>query len=92
MLKQIFMGILWFIAFWLALTIVFMIVVGVLVTSTTSPMPTDYDEGVKAGLVFAQAHVVGLTITRLLILLAALLAAVVGTVKGTLPGTRKPAD
>lgn len=88
-MKRVFMGIVWFIAFWIVLTIVFMIVIGVVVTSTSSGNPTTYEEGVQAGQAFAQAHALGLNLTRLGILLASIAAAAYGSWKGMLPGTKK---
>ncbi|HET7649569.1 MAG TPA: hypothetical protein VFL15_02575 [Gammaproteobacteria bacterium] len=84
---RIFMGIVWFIAFYIVLTIVYMIVMGVVISSG-HPV-AGYAEGVKAGIEFAQAHQTVLSLCRWAIFILSVVFAVVGTWKGVLPGTRK---
>jgi hypothetical protein len=84
---RIFMGIVWFIAFYIVLTIVYMIVMGVVI-STGHPV-AGYAEGVKAGIEFAQAHQTALSLFRWAIFILSVLFAAVGSWKGVLPGTRK---
>ncbi|HEX2667779.1 MAG TPA: hypothetical protein VHP13_05350 [Gammaproteobacteria bacterium] len=88
-MKRIGVGIVWFIAFWLGLTLLMSIVVGVW-ASRSVPPGANMQQGIDAATAFVADHAALLTTLRISILLLALLGAVIGTLKGVLPGTKKP--
>ncbi|MDE2236185.1 MAG: hypothetical protein KGL13_00265 [Gammaproteobacteria bacterium] len=85
-MKRILFGILWFVVSWIALTLIYGIIFGIVLSSTSNL--SGYQGGVQAGLAFNHNHpsfVIGM---RLLILALAILVAVIGSWKRILPGTR----
>ncbi|MDE1983786.1 MAG: hypothetical protein KGL98_05795 [Gammaproteobacteria bacterium] len=89
-MKRALMGIVWFIVFFVILYIIYSVIVGVVIAQGDgATVPTNYHEGLQAGMAFARTHATALAVWRVVILVVAIVLAVAGSVKGWLPGTRK---
>ena len=83
------MGVLWFLAIYVGLLVILLVVPAVLIASSLPPGPSQ-DQIVQAAADFDDRHGRLLSALRWAAFLLALGVAILGTWKGVLPGTRKP--
>jgi hypothetical protein len=88
-MKRFWFGLLWFVAFYAAMYVVFVVIESLQLMHGLPPNSTT-QQAVDAATAYADTHAMGLSFARWGIFLAAILAAAVGTYMGILPGTRKP--
>jgi hypothetical protein len=88
-MKRFWFGLLWFVIFYVAMYIVFVVVQALQFMHSLPPNPST-QQAMDAATAYAEVHATGLSIVRWGIFLVSLLAAIVGTYKAWLPGTRKP--
>ncbi|MGH8369571.1 MAG: hypothetical protein ACRESC_01195 [Gammaproteobacteria bacterium] len=79
---RIFMGIVWFVVCFVALYILFSVVLAVIIANTGDIT------NMQGGIAFAQAHATVLSLCRWSMLIVAVVFAVLGTWKRVLPGTK----
>ena len=60
------MGIVWFIVFFIVLYIIYSIILAVVIAHGPGAHPANYQEGLQAGIAFAQAHAHTLAVWRVL--------------------------
>jgi len=83
------MGVLWFLAIYVGLIVVLLVVPAVLIATGLPPGPSQ-DQIVQAAADFDDRHGGLLGMLRWAAFLLALGVAILGTWKGVLPGTRRP--
>jgi hypothetical protein len=88
-MKRFWFGVLWFVVFYVAMYIVFVVIESVQLMHSLPPN-SSIQQDMDAATAYAEAHATGLSIVRWGIFLVSLLAAIAGTYKTWLPGTRKP--
>ncbi|HEY4128619.1 MAG TPA: hypothetical protein VGN70_11270 [Gammaproteobacteria bacterium] len=89
-MKRFWFGVLWFVVFYVAIYIVFVVAQSVSLMHGLPPNPST-QQAVDAATAYAESHATVLSMVRWGIFLVTLAAAAAGTYRGWLPGTRKPA-
>ncbi|HEY1991733.1 MAG TPA: hypothetical protein VGH71_04675 [Gammaproteobacteria bacterium] len=87
-MKRVLLGVLWFVAFWAALTVLVFVVPALMILRGL-PAGASQDQISQAAADFSLGHAGALSAARWAALLIALLLAILGTAKGKLPGTRQ---